>query len=362
MVTADIKTEEGRGIAIYTEELSKGLKKQDLSIDQLFYQRGSIRSFLKLVPKLKKYDITHIQLEYGLFGRFAGIKFVPLLLFLYFLGVKKIVITMHTVHDKKEKLIHKNSFWIWLRKNLIYPLQNKLIGFCADAIVLHTNFLAERMNKIYKVKKRKLFVIPHGVREDSPIIKKEMAKKILRLKGPVYLMIGNISYPKGFDIVIKKAKEIGKNIVIFGQAVGNEVAYLEDLKNYIKTNNLEKIVRIDTNIDPVGSDYKKWWLYLSSADLILLPYRTMTTSGIFISAMQAKKPVVTSDSLYFREIASKYGCIKITRTNEDYPKAIKKSMRNLKKMEKEASKFSKDNSFKVLSLKYKNLYNKLSDI
>ena len=359
MVTADIKTEPGRGMAIYTEELSEGLKKNGLDIHPLFYKMGSATSFLKLLPQLRKYDVVHIQLEYGLFGRFAGMKFIPLLLIMYFLGVKKIVITMHTVHDKAEKLIHKSRLWIGLRKNIIYPFQNIIMGLFSDAIIFHTNFLAERMHRVYNVNRKKLFIIPHGVREDSPIIDKRKAKRELGIKGSVYLMIGNIGYLKGFDIIIKQSKQIGRNVVVFGQTLKKD--YLNDLEKYVEDNNLKKIVKIDKDVDPTGSDYKKWWLYLSAADLILLPYRAMTTSGIFISAMQAHKPVVTSDTPYFREIASAYNCIKIAKTEGDYPILIKEAMKSLRAMETEAVRFARDNSFKRLSKKYLSLYKKISN-
>ena len=359
MVTADIKTEPGRGIAVYTEELSEGLKKNGLDVHQLFYKRGSATSFLRLLPQLRKYDIVHIQYEYGLFGRFAGMKFVPLLLIMRFLGVKKIVITMHTIHDKKEKLIHKSRLWIGLRKNIIYPFQNIIMGLFSDAIIFHTNFLAERMHEVYNVNRKKLFVIPQVVKDNTSIIDKQTAKKKLGIKGPLYLMIGNVGYQKGYDIIIKHSKEIGKNIILFGSTVEKGVTYLDKLKEYVKENHLEKNVIINTEIDRLGTGNKKWWLYFSAADLVLLPYRSMTTSAIFINAMQAHKPAVGSNTPYFNEIAKKYGCIKVAKTEDDYPKVIKEAMKNLKQMGKEARRFHEDNSFRVISQEYKRLYNKL---
>jgi len=230
MVTADINTEPSRGIAVYTEELSEGLKKNGLDVHQLFYNRGSVRSFLRLLPQLKKYDVVHIQHEYGLFGKFAGMKFVPLLLIMHFLGVKKIVITMHTIHDKKEKLIHKSRLWIELRKRIIYPIQNVIMGLFSDAIVFHTRFLAERMQRVYHVNKKKLVVIPQGVKDNEFIIDKKIAKRKLGIKGHLYLMIGNVGYQKGYDLVLKHSKEIGKNIVLFGSTVEKGRTHLDFLK------------------------------------------------------------------------------------------------------------------------------------
>lgn len=359
MVTADIRTEPGRGIAVYTEELSDGLKKNGLNIHQLFYKMGSATSFLRLLPQLRKYDIVHIQFEFGLFGRFAGVKIIPLLLIMRSLGVKKVVITVHTIHDKKEKLIHKSRLWIELRKTIIYPFQNVIMGLFSDALIFHAQFLAERMRRVYHINRKKLFVIPQGVRDNQSIIDKQTAKRKLGIKGPLYLMIGNVGYQKGYDIIIKHAKEIGKNIILFGSTVEKGITHLDYLKKYVKDNHLEKIVTIDTEMDPLGTGNKKWWLYFSAADLILLPYRSMTTSAVFINAMQAHKPVVGSNTLYFNEIARKYGCIKIAKTEDDYPRVIKEAMKKLKKIEEEAKRFHEDNSFKVISQEYKRVYDGL---
>jgi glycosyltransferase involved in cell wall biosynthesis len=360
MVTANINTEPGKGIAIYTKELIDGLKKEKINIDPFFYNKGSLISMINLIPKLKHYDIIHIQHESGLFGGFAGIKFIPFLYLLSWFTYSKIVLTIHTIHEKNEKIFHRSPLWIWIRKNFFYPFINKIIAKKADALIFHTDFLSKRIFEYANIKKDKIFVIPHGVRDDAPVHEKEYAQKQLGLKSPLYLLIGNIAEQKGFDIIVKNAKKIKGNICIFGKILGlkNE-KYLETIQDYIKKNNLGNKVKIDTTVDKDGGDYRKWWLYLSAADLILLPYRMMTSSGVFISAMQVKKPVITCDSPYFREIKSNYNCIKIAKKEKDYPQLIEESMGELKKMEFEASRFAKDNSFKKSSKKYNQLYQEL---
>lgn len=357
MVTADIKTEKGRGIAVYTKELSNGLKKAGLYIDQVFYKRGSFPSFFRLIPKLRNYDIVHLQHEYGLFGRFAGIKFILFLILLFFFGNKNLVITMHTVHNRKERVPAYIPLWSWIRGMVIYPIQNKMIGILAKKIITHVNFLSEILVNEYKINKEKLFVIPHMV-ENVFITKKENAKKQLGLKGPVYLMIGNITYQKGFDIVVKQARKIGKTILIVGDKNSKiRGGYLEKMEKFVKANKLSDIIRFDIK-EGTNSSNDIWGLYFSAADLILQPSRTMTTSGIFINAIQYRKPIVGSSSTYFKEIHSKYGCIKIAKTEEDYPRVIKEAMKpkNYKKMEIESDRFAKENSIKILSKKYKSFY------
>ena len=172
-------------------------------------------------------------------------------------------------------------------------------------------------------------------------------------------MIGNISYLKGFDIIIKQANKIGKNIVIFGQAYGKNKKYVENIKEYIKKHNLEKFIKIYTK-ENIPQDFK-WWLNLYAADLVLFPYRTISASAMLTDAIAARKPVIGSNLDYFKELSLKYGCIKIAKKNNDYPRLIKEIMnqKNYKKMQNEANRFAKDNSLKVIAKEFYHLYKKL---
>lgn len=352
LLTADIGTETGRGIAIYTQELSEGLKKLGINNDIINFRKGSLRDLIKIIPLLRDYEVIHIQHEYNLYGSFAGVKFIPFLFLLFFLTHSRLIITMHTIHGKKEKLIHKSKLWLFLRSHIVYPLENRIIGKLSDVLIAHTDFLAKRLISDYKIPKKKVRVIPHAVNIGVPIISKGRAKRELGIKGPLYLMMGNITYQKGFDRILKKAASIKGNIIVFGQGDKTYIDYLSQLAS------LSKNSKIDTIVDSVDSDYKKWWLYLSAADLILLPYRSMTTSGIFITAMQAAKPVITSDTLYFREVLSKYNCLKLVEQDSDFPIKIKEIM-NPKiylKMSLEAKRFAKENSLGHLSNRYRRIY------
>lgn len=225
---------------------------------------------------------------------------------------------------------------------------------------MHTDSLARLLTKDYRVDKSKIVVIPQGVREDAIRFKKGLAKKKLGVLGNVYLVMGNMGKLKGTDIIIGLARKIKKTILIAGHSnFKSNMRYIKNIEEYIKNNNLGGIVKLDkTEMDSMN---KKWWLYFSAADLVVLPYRQMITSGIFSDAMASRKPVVGANKQYLREVFSKYDCLKIAENENDYPKIIREAMKpkNYKKMVKECERYARENSLGNIAKKYKILYNSI---
>ena len=348
-----------KGISNYSKDLIDAIKKKGLDIDSVTYKNRKFISLLKVIPQLKKYDIIHIQHENRLFGFIDGFWFPLFITLIRIITKGKLVITFHTVHTKKEQLFSLYPFLNFFKKNFTHPLNYIFANFFAKLFIVHTSFLKDDLIKNSPIKENKVIVIPQGVKLDVPHFNKTVAKKKLKLKDKIYLMIGTMGPNKGFDFILKQAKRIGKNILIVG-GLGSRLDYIANLQKYVTENNLQKIVKFDLRKE-INSKSKIWWLYFSAADLVLLPYRVMATSGIFIDAMGAGKPVIGCCSEYFKEISKKYDCIKIAEKEQDYPKVIREAMKpqNYKKMIKECKKYAKENSIFRIGRIYKNLYKKI---
>ncbi len=191
-------------------------------------------------------------------------------------------------------------------------------------------------------------------------------KEEFRLSGFVYLFMGSIIPDHGHDIIIKQADKVGKTILVVANpgAINDRNTervreYIDKNKKIVKENHFEKFVRFD--ISDITDKSPLWWKYFVAADLVLLPYRGGIGSGIFAHAMAVEKPVIASNIQYFNEIAKKFGCLRIAKRDEDYPKVIKEAMnlKNYKKMVDECKRYLKENSLSAIALKYKKLYSSL---
>ena len=346
-------------IAGYSITLCESIEKTGLKVDQIEYKAKSFRSFSKILPKLKKYDTVHLQHEYNLLGG-MGAPFFPALVLLRLFTRGKLILTMHTVLSKKENYLSKNFLLNWARRNLFYPLKNRLINMVSDKIVVHAHFFKDILVKEYGFNKEKVEVIPQGILENIPLIEKSKAKKELGLSGPVYLVIGSFVPAHGADIIIKQAKKIGKTILVVINPKKAKPEYMNEMMDYAKNNSLSE-VRFE--LKDIKSDMSKdWWIYFSASDLVLLPYRGGIGSGILAHAIAAGRPMVASNIQYFTEIGKKFKGIAIARTDNDFPNVIKRVMKksSLKKMENACQRYKNEFSLTSIGKKYNRIYNSLA--
>jgi glycosyltransferase involved in cell wall biosynthesis len=354
--------ESEKAISGYSVTLTETMRKKGIDIDDITYTAGKPFSLFKQLSNLSKYDVVHIQHEYNLLGWY-GLPFFIVLIYLSLFKLK-LILTMHTALSQKEKFKERKIKTI-LRK-ILYFTQNRVINWTSNGVVVHANFFKEILVNEYGFKGEKIVIFPQGIIEGIKTLSKNEARKKFHLSGPVYLFMGSMIPDHGHDIIIKKAKQIGATILVVANHLSvndrntnRNLSYLEENKRYVQENKLVKFVRFD--VFDITDKNPEWWEYFSAADLVLLPYRGGIGSGIFAHAMAMKKPVIASNILFFKEISKNFGCIKIAKTESEYPKLIKESIKpkNYSKMVNECNHYIKEYGLSVLALKYKHLYSSL---
>lgn len=355
MIFPDISSE--KAISNYSLHLIDNINKQGIKVDKLTYIAGKPLSFFRILKFIKNHDIIHLQHEYNLLGNY-GLPFFFFLPLIKMFNRNKLIITMHTIFSQKEKF--KESILKTFFRKLLYRLQNRIIRKFSDKVIVHSDFFKNILIKEYYFEKEKIEVIPHGIIENVKKINKQIARKELNLSGKIYLMIGNLIYDNGTDIILRQANKIGKTILVATnpQPVnvrGNKARnYLKSLKEIVSQNNFENFVRFDLKDIP----YSLWWKYFFASDLVLLPYRGGVGSGIFSDAMAVGKPVIASNIPYFKRIEEQYKSLKIAQNDFDFSRTIKEALipKNYKKMESECKRYLKENGLTPVSKKYKELY------
>lgn len=352
--------ESEKAISVLSRDIVKNLRKSGIEIDLLTYTARSPKSFFKILKKLKEYDMVHLPHEYGVLGYF-GLPFFLILPLMRLLS-KKIIITIELAPSLKQKF--PGSFLKTFLRKILYIFQNRLINYVSDGIVVHEDFFKDILINEYNYPANKISVIPQGMRDDTTLIDKNKAKKELNLSGPVYLTIGNLTTDSGADLIIKRADKIGKTIVFatnpHAANTGNRKkveAFINLTKQIVMQNNFEEYVRFDLREIP----NELWWKYFSAADLILQAYRGGIRSGVFSDAMISKTPVIASNAPFFRDMAGKYGSLKIAENEADYPRLIKEATipENYKKMVRECERYLKENSWSNIIRKYNEVYSSL---
>ncbi len=191
----------------------------------------------------------------------------------------KIVFTAHNIlpHDSQNKY-----------KRLFSKFYNMV-----DAIIVHTIRTKDELVSLLNINAEKIHVIPHGIllptSEDqfnNANIEKINQKYSIRGKL-VFSMLGVLSPYKGCDLVAEvwaKTPELHNGPSVLVIAGKNSNIDLSSIKNF-------KNVIIDERLLP-NDEYEA---FLRRSDVVLLPYRKISQSGVLLSAIGTRTPVLVSD-------------------------------------------------------------------
>jgi glycosyltransferase involved in cell wall biosynthesis len=227
-------------------------------------------------------DIIHVQ--------YLPMLQWPLPLDLWFIKLchrrgAKIVLTVHDLlpHDTGE--LHRKTFhdlYQWV-----------------DRIICHSDNIRTRLHTEFSVPQSKVDVIPHGpFFYDLPASSNE-ANTSLETSTPLVLWQGIIFPYKGVDLLLHawqqvEASGVPARLVIAGTGSAD---LLEQIRGLITHLNLQQV-----ELRPVFITPEELVTLYRSADIVVYPYRAITTSGALATGLALGKTIVASDLPVFREL------------------------------------------------------------
>ena len=210
---------------------------------------------------------------------FYSCKFLVDLFLVRCLGVK----VVWTVHNQ---IGHNSQFPgldLWLRKS---------IAQLVDQLIVHNNSTVDFLEQSWKIDRSKIAVIPHGHYQDAyhPAIEQSEARKQLNLplSGRIYLNLGMLRPYKGIENLLnvwRNNRDLfqGDTLLIAGKPLDEDYG--------LKLAKLAKsIPGVVLHSDFIESD--RIHLFYSAADVVILPFTNILTSGSLILAMSYGKPVI----------------------------------------------------------------------
>lgn len=233
-----------------------------------------IKLFFKVLQK--RPNIIHIQ-----WIRCFVVDYIFLLL-VHHLGIK-VIYTAHNILPHNSGLQFFKFFYRYY--------------FEVDGIIVHTDVSKKELINSFNVDVNKIMTISHGVL-NIPFDIDKLKCKVLDLKHKfhidnqlVFLIIGLQSFYKGSDLAVKvwdnhsDFHDINKfKLLVIGKNDNNFC-----LTNYIKNaKNIDILCEYISDLD--------FRAYLELSDVLLMPYRSISQSGVLLTAINAKIPFVVSDS------------------------------------------------------------------
>jgi len=309
----------------YQKALADSLSREGIHISfgTVFY----LFSVLRLVKNYWKPDIIHLHWldSFLLAGStvktiLKSVSFIIELLILKLCGIR-IVWTVHNIVNHEARFVCLELFF------------NKLIAQLSDKITVHSQSAKYKVMKAYRItKSSRIVVIPHGnyINSYENIVSKSETRNQLEIdiKDLVYLYFGRIKPYKGVPELINAFKELSISqvkLLIVGKPCGGEI--------------VEKILSecsMDGNIKTVFECIpdNEIQIYMNAADVVVLPYRDILTSGAILLAMSFGKSIIAPAIGCIPDVLDRRGSFLYNPLEEDgLLKAMKQALSaNLEKM------------------------------
>lgn len=208
-----------------------------------------------------------------------GIKFLVDVLLVQLSGCR-VVWTIHNTvsHDAKFPRLER-----WVQQRLIQLVHR---------VIVHSQAALEEVSSVYRFNLSKATVVPHGHYRSvyKPAINPTQARNLLGLpeRGRVYLNLGMIKPYKGIESLLHTWQrdlehESDRTLLIVGKATDEK--YGQTLLE--QANTMPNVILRHGFVDD-----DQLHLYFSAADVVLLPFSKILTSGSLILAMSYGKPVI----------------------------------------------------------------------
>lgn len=242
--------------------------------------------YLILIVLTKRPDVIHIQWLPLL--EFANGESLVLKIFKVFSSKTKIVLTVHNIYphnmtDAGERKYHSRFL---------------KLDHLIDAYIVHLYSSKNELATKFCISYDKIHVAYHGIYVADKYKHQESDNRsgVKRI-----IMFGYQNYYKGTDLLIEALKILPENYLskIKVKIVGKTEQNLFE-RYQSECNKLN--VEWNCNFVPEEELYDA----IGNSDLILLPYRSISQSGVLLLALSYRKPIITSDLPSFKETLEGY--------------------------------------------------------
>jgi len=239
----------------------------------------------------------------------------------------------------------------------------------SDRIIVHEAYQAQALKKRLSrpEDREKIHVIPHGAREVTPV---PNAKKLLGLPEDkrIILIIGYFRPSKNFELILDIFPEIVKRygdviLVVAGKIRGTEHRGYRNMlfSKIAQSPNKDQIFILRGQLPQETFD-----TILSAADVVALPYKITSQSGILAHCLAFGKPVVTSSTEVMRHIIEEHETGIVCERPEDYIEGIYRILSDsayAKRLSENARNYVKNEiSWTRIAESHINLYKSIMDI
>jgi glycosyltransferase involved in cell wall biosynthesis len=314
-------------VPYYTGYLCRSLREQSVDVtlgsityqyDRAHFSRQGIRNDPGLLDVVSRFRIGNSLVR-------RSLKFLETCINMAWLAIRFLAHRPDILHVQYLQLVEEGiPFELWLIAfakrlgiKLVYTVHNELppdtgeryrrifrrIYAMMDALICHTEAARDKLITWYGVAPERIRIIPHGpLFHDNSLPDPASSRKQLGIDAAdcVVLWQGWIKPYKGVPFLLDSWAGVEKQnpsarLIIAGS--GDEKSKRE-IQQKVSSLGMERSVRLELRF----LDVSELPLYYSAADILVYPYREITTSGALMTGLHHGKAIVATDLPAFREV------------------------------------------------------------
>jgi glycosyltransferase involved in cell wall biosynthesis len=202
---------------------------------------------------------------------------------------------LEQVRDTSPSALHTPTWILAAFLTLFYSL----VSTFSSAVVVHTEVFRKRLILNYGVKPSKVFVIPHGIEANGQFSKLFPQSKA---EPRPILYFGVISPRKGLETLLSAFAQVSRKrsdcqLWLAGSSPPYYRGYKSQLQQLGRELDLDGKARF---LGPVSGDFAH--VLFNEASFVVLPYYySLSASGALSWALAHGRPVIASETDYFKE-------------------------------------------------------------
>lgn len=230
---------------------------------------------------VKRPDIVHIQWFPLL--EFSSVEIHIIRFFKIFSPKTRVIWTLHNLHP------HEASE----SKKAMYAKRVRSMSRLIDAFIVHTEKTKKDINDYYDIDLNKISVVHHGIFVPQDFIPSPNSFS----KSICFIIYGNLSHYKGLDIFVDAFKCLPDS---YKQRIHGVIAGGIIDKNLCKRLQDES-VNLNIEWHPYFLPERELYERINNSNVIVLPYRRISQSGVLLLALYFRRCILTSDLPSFKE-------------------------------------------------------------
>ncbi len=262
--------------------IPKSLKNSENIIKRGFKALEGIVNYIYLILYLAFHKVEILHLQWLPFLEISSIERIILKTIRYISPKTKIFLTVHNLYPhnfgESRKVAYRSRF-------------SKVQRYI-DEFILHLEVSRKEFCRDFSIDESRTEVIPHGIFEPKGYVVQphECGEKIN------LIMYGNQSYYKGTDILVDALNLLSKeyqekvHTIIVGKIA---LDYYASLK--------KKTEKLDVEWIPEFVSDEVLYDKINESDVIVIPYREISQSGVLLLALRFKRAIIASNLPSFKE-------------------------------------------------------------